>query len=137
MDTMFHARHRTFMRSVVVGGLLTLGAGAARAQTPPSSTPPAQPPAQATPEQPAATPDDVIAAKIRTAIKDEKAIAIYADSIKVIARDGLVSLKGPVRTDAEKKAIGAKADAIVGGANVMNNLIVAPDSPDLPKPTTN
>jgi len=133
---MFHARHRTFVRSMLVGSLLTLGAGTASAQTPPS-TPPAQPPAPATSPQPAATPDDATAARIRKAIKDEKAIAIYADSIKVIVSSGTVSLKGPVRTDAEKKAIGAKADAIVGEANVMNNLIVAPDSPNLPKPTAN
>jgi hypothetical protein len=117
-------------------GLLTLGAGAAAAQTPPT-TPPAEPPAPAVVEQPAATPDELLAARIRKAIKDEKAITIYADSIKVIVRDGTVSLKGPVRTDAEKKAIGAKADAIVGEANVMNNLMVAPEHADLPKPATN
>ena len=99
---MFHARHRTFTRSMLFGGLLTLGVGTAGAQTPPSSTPPAQPPAPTASQQPAATPDDVIAAKVRKAIKDEKAIAIYADSIKVIVSSGTVSLKGPVRTDAEK-----------------------------------
>lgn len=133
---MFHARHRTFMRSMLFGGLLTLGVGTAGAQTPPSSPPPAQPAPTAAP-QPAATPDDAMVAKIRKAIKDDKAIAIYAESIKVIARDGTVSLKGPVRTDAEKKAIGAKADAIAGEANVMNNLMVAPEHAELPKAPTN
>ena len=128
---MFHARHRTFMRSMLFGGLLTLGAGAASAQTPPS-TPPAQP---ATPT--AATPDDAIAAKIRKAIKDDKAITAYADSVRMMVSGGMVTLKGPVRSEAEKKAIGAKADAIAGEANVMNNLVVAPDSPGLPKPPTN
>ena len=127
---MFHARHRTFMRSMLFGGLLTLGAGAASAQTPPS-TPPAQP---ATPTT--ATPDDAIAAKIRKAIKDDTAIAIYGDSVRMTVSGGMVTLKGPVRSDAEKKAIGAKADAIAGEANVMNNLVVAPDSPGLPKPPT-
>ena len=132
---MFHARHRTFMRSMLFGGLLTLGAGAASAQTPPS-TPPAQP-ATPTTAQPAATPDDAIAAKIRKAIKDDKAITAYADSVRMMVSGGMVTLKGPVRSDAEKKAIGAKADAIAGEANVMNNLVVAPDSPGLPKPPTN
>ena len=131
-----HARHRTFMRSVVIGGLLTVSAGAASAQTP-SSRPPAQPTTPAAAPQASATPDDVMAAQIRKAIKDDKAIAAYGDSIKVIVSAGTVSLKGPVRTDAEKKAIGAKADAIAGQPNVMNNLIVAPDHPYLPKPTTN
>ena len=132
---MFHARHRTFMRSMLFGGLLTLGAGAASAQTPPSP-PPAQPPAPAVAE-PAATPDEAIAAKIRKAIKDDKAITIYADSVRMMVSGGMVTLKGPVRSEAEKKAIGAKADAIAGEANVMNNLFVAPDSPDLPKTATN
>lgn len=132
---MFHARHRTFMRSMLFGGLLTLGAGAASAQTPPS-TPPAQP-ATPTAAPPAATPDEAIAAKIRKAIKDDKAIAIYGDSVRMMVSGGMVTLKGPVRSEAEKKAIGAKADAIAGEANVMNNLVVAPDSPGLPKPSTN
>jgi hyperosmotically inducible protein len=133
---MFHARHRTLLRSMLFGSLLTLGVGAASAQTPPSSKPPAQPPTPAAAPQAAATPDEAMAAQIRKAIKDEKAIAVYADSIRVIASAGTVSLKGPVRTDAEKKAIGEKADAIAGQANVMNNLMVAPDSPDLPKAPT-
>ena len=135
---MFHARHRTFMRSMLFGGLLTLGVSAPQARrrlraahhrlshlSPAVS------------EEPAATPDDAMVAKVRKAIKDEKAIAIYAESIKVIVRDGIISLKGPVRTDAEKKAIRAKADAIAGEANAMNNLMVAPDHADLPKPSTN
>ena len=36
----------------------------------------------------------------------------------------VVSLKGSVKSDADKKAIGAKADAIAGEKNVMNNLQV-------------
>jgi osmotically-inducible protein OsmY len=122
------------MRSMVFGGLLTLGAGAASAQTKPS-TPPAQP-RTPTATQPAAMPDDEIAAKIRQAIKDDKAIAMYGDSVRLMVSGGMVTLKGPVRTEAEKKAIGAKADAIAGEINVMNNLVVAPDSPGLPKPST-
>ena len=130
---MFHARHRTFMRSMLFGGLLTLGAGAASAQTPPSQ-PTAQPTTPAA--APSATPDDAIAAKIRKAIKDDKAIAAYGDSVRMMVSAGMVTLKGAVRSEAEKKAIGAKADAIAGEANVMNNLVVAPDSPALPKPST-
>jgi len=133
---MFHARHRTLLRSMLFGSLLTLGVGAASAQTRPSSKPPAQPPTPAAAPQAAATPDEAMAAQIRKAIKDEKAITVYADSIRVIVSAGTVSLKGPVRTDAEKKAIGEKADAIAGQANVMNNLMVAPDSPALPKAPT-
>ena len=132
---MFHARHRTFMRSMLFGGLLTLGAGAASAQTTPS-TPPAEPQTPAV-AQPAATPDEAIAIRIRKAIKDDKAITAYSDSVRMMVSGGMVTIKGAVRSEAEKKAIGAKADAIAGEANVMNNLVVAPDSPALPKPPTN
>ena len=88
-------------------------------------------PAQA--QQAQATPDSEIAAKIHKAIADDKAIAGYAQTLKIIVSDGLVSLKGSVRSDADKKAIGAKADAIAGEENVMNNLVIVPTT----KPQTN
>ena len=42
--------------------------------------------------------------------------------------DGLVTLKGPVRSDADKKAIGQKVDEIAGAKNVMNNLFVSTEN---------
>jgi osmotically-inducible protein OsmY len=69
--------------------------------------------------------DADLTAKIRQAITDDKALAAYASTIKIIVSDGLVSLKGPVKSEADKKAIGAKVDAIAGANNVMNNLFVS------------
>jgi len=46
--------------------------------------------------------------------------------VKVVARDGQVTLKGPVRSDAEKQTVEAKATEIVGAGHVMNELSVAP-----------
>jgi len=64
--------------------------------------------------------------------------------VKVIVRDGKVTLKGPVRTAAEKTAVAAKATEIAGKDHVTNSLSVAPDHDKTPvkdtakeKPKTN
>ena len=64
--------------------------------------------------------------KIRTALTDDKSLSTYAHNIKIITTDGMVALKGPVRSEEEKSAIEAKAREIAGDSNVTNNLTVAP-----------
>jgi hypothetical protein len=68
--------------------------------------------------------DRDLARKIRKAIIDDKNLSIYAHNVKVIARGGTVTLKGPVPSDEEKTAIESKAVEIAGAANVKNELIV-------------
>jgi hyperosmotically inducible protein len=63
--------------------------------------------------------------KIRSALMDDKSLSTYAHNIKIIAADGMVTLKGPVRSEEEKSAIEAKARQIAGDSNVTNNLTVA------------
>ena len=82
-----------------------------------------------------ATPDSELAAKIRKAIGDDKALAAYASTLKIVVSDGLVSLKGAVKSEADKKAVGQKADEIAGAKNVMNNLFVSNDA-GKPSPQT-
>jgi hyperosmotically inducible protein len=64
--------------------------------------------------------------KIRSALMDDKSLSTYAHNIKIITTDGMVTLKGPVRSEEEKSAIEAKARQIAGDSNVTNNLTVAP-----------
>ena len=64
--------------------------------------------------------------KIRSALTDDKSLSTYAHNIKIITTDGMVTLKGPVRSEEEKSAIEAKARQIAGDSNVTNNLTVAP-----------
>jgi osmotically-inducible protein OsmY len=64
--------------------------------------------------------------KIRSALMDDKSLSTYAHNIKIITRDGMVTLKGPVRSEDEKSAIEAKARAIAGDSNVTSKLSVAP-----------
>jgi osmotically-inducible protein OsmY len=128
---MFHFAPRTFTRAVLAGSLLSLTVAVVDTQAATQAAAQAKP-AQAQPAP--ATPDSQLAAKIHKAIADDKAIAGYAQTIKIIVSDGLVSLKGSARSEADKKAIGAKADAIAGEKNVMNNLVIIGDAS---KPQTN
>jgi len=64
--------------------------------------------------------------KIRAALIDDKALSTYAHNIKIISRDGMVTLKGPVRSEDERMEIQAKAQQIAGESNVTNKLTVAP-----------
>ena len=63
-----------------------------------------------------------LARKIRKAIIDDKNLSLYAHNVKVIARGGTVTLKGPVPSDEEKTAIESKAVEIAGAVNVKDEL---------------
>jgi osmotically-inducible protein OsmY len=129
---MFNRTH-SLTRAVIAGSLFSLTVAVVETQATTLAQAPAQaqPAPQAQPAQP--TPDSELAAKIQKAIADDKAIAGYEKTIKIIVSDGLVSLKGSARSEADKKALGAKVDAIAGEKNVMNNLVIM----DAPKPQTN
>lgn len=64
--------------------------------------------------------------QIRRSLMRDKGLSTYAHNVKVIARDGQVTLKGPVRSDAEKQTVEEKATEVVGTGHVVNELSVAP-----------
>jgi len=136
---MLQARHRSFTRAMVLGGLLSLVAGAAGAQTAPDNTKVNKRDrakgAVTADQQKENAPDRELAAKIRKAIVDDKELSTYAHNVKVVVQAGKVTLKGPVRSDAEKTAIAAKATEIAGAGNVTNSLSIAPDKGKTKKPT--
>lgn len=68
--------------------------------------------------------DRELAKKIRKSITDDDSLSTYAHNVKIIVRNGSVVLKGPVRSDDEKKAVGAKAEEIAGAGHVKNLLTV-------------
>jgi hyperosmotically inducible protein len=70
--------------------------------------------------------DRDLAKRIRASITDDKSLSTYAHNIKIVAQDGKVTLKGPVRSEEEKSAIEAKATDVAGAGNVINQLEVAP-----------
>lgn len=62
--------------------------------------------------------------KIRKAIMEDENISTYGHNVKIIANNGHITLKGSVRSAAEKRKIAAKAVAVVGHSNVTNRLRV-------------
>ena len=70
--------------------------------------------------------DRELTRKIRSAVMDDKSLSTYAHNVKIISQDGMVTLKGPVRSDEERKTIEAKAAEIAGSGNVKNEMSVAP-----------
>jgi len=70
--------------------------------------------------------DRAITQKIRKAVHDDTGLSTYAHNIKIIAQDGKVTLRGPVRSEDEKNNLQAKAVAVAGKENVINQLEVAP-----------
>ena len=63
---------------------------------------------------------------IRRSIMDDKSLSTYAHNIKIVAQDGKVTLKGPVRSEEEKSTVETKATEVAGAGNVVNQLEVAP-----------
>jgi hyperosmotically inducible protein len=71
--------------------------------------------------------DRDITQQIRKAIVNDKSLSTYAHNVKIVTQDGQVTLKGPVRSEEEKKAIEEKASEIVGD-KVTSELAVKPKS---------
>ena len=66
--------------------------------------------------------------RIRRAVVADHSLSTYAHNVKIISQAGKVTLKGPVHTEDEKKAIEAKATEVAGEGNVTNEITVKGDS---------
>lgn len=64
--------------------------------------------------------------KIRQAVMDDKALSAYAQNVKIITVDGMVTLRGPVRSEDEKRAIEEKAGQIAGKDKIKSEIEIAP-----------
>ena len=72
--------------------------------------------------------DRDITQQIRRAIMKDKTLSTYSHNVKIITENGQVTLKGPVRSDDDKRAIEAKAAQIAGEDKVTSELAVKPKS---------
>jgi osmotically-inducible protein OsmY len=70
--------------------------------------------------------DREITQQIRKSIVSDKSLSTYAHNVKIITQNGEVTLKGPVRSDEEKRAIEAKATEVAGDHKVTNELNIQP-----------
>lgn len=62
--------------------------------------------------------------KIRKSLMEDKNLSTYAHNVKVISQNGQVTLKGPVRSEEEKKSVEEKARDVAGDGNVTNQLTI-------------
>lgn len=67
--------------------------------------------------------DQELTRSIRQAIIADKSLSTYAHNIKIISQDGMVTLKGPVKSDSEKKTIMAKAVEVTRSAEKVTDQI--------------
>jgi hyperosmotically inducible periplasmic protein len=70
--------------------------------------------------------DRDITQQIRQSIMKDKSLSTYAHNVKIITQNGQVTLKGPVRSDDEKRAIEAKATEVAGENKVTSELNIKP-----------
>ena len=130
--------HNTIIRIGLLAGLLLGGWTIASAQEPAQE--PAAPQADNTKvnqrdrnsnestadQQKENRSDRDITQQIRKAIVKDKSLSSYAHNVKVITQNGMVTLKGPVRSEDEKMAVAAKAAEVAGQDKVTNQLDVKP-----------
>ena len=68
--------------------------------------------------------DLALTQKIRQAVVKDGSLSMNAKNVKIIARDGVITLQGPVDSQQEKDAIATKAREIAGKDKVEDQLEV-------------
>jgi hyperosmotically inducible protein len=130
-----HCISRLMGRSLLIAGLMFGGLVAANAQQPSTQQPDntgvnkrdRQSDRVTADQQKENASDREISQQIRKALMNDKSLSTYAHNVKVITQDGTVTLKGPVRSEEEKKAIEAKATEVAGRHKVTSELEVKPE----------
>lgn len=69
--------------------------------------------------------DRKITQEIRQAITSDDKLSTNAQNVKIVAKDGNVTLRGPVKSEQEKIEIEKKAKQVAGVKNVENQLEIA------------
>ena len=134
---MHQHRLRRTVHAIVFAGVCTMIAIPAIAQTLPDNTKvntrDRAKGAVTADQQKENTGDRDITRKIRQSLMKDKTLSTYAHNVKVVAQNGQVTLKGPVRSDDEKRAVEAKATEVAGAGHVTNQMSVAPARSKRPK----
>ena len=68
--------------------------------------------------------DVKITAAIRRAVVRDNSLSMTAKNVKIITANGMVTLRGPVKNDAEKAKIAELAQSAAGNAKIDNQLEV-------------
>jgi len=67
------------------------------------------------------TSDRDLTRQIRRSLVQDKSLSTYGHNVKIVSQNGMVTLKGPVRSDEEKTAIELKAAQAAGGADKIHS----------------
>ena len=70
--------------------------------------------------------DQDITRQIRQSLMNDKSLSTYAHNVKIITQNGQVTLKGPVRSEDEKKMVESKATEVAGENKVTSQLDIKP-----------
>lgn len=73
-------------------------------------------------DQPNSERDLAVAVKIRSNLYNDKQLSTYGKNVKVIALNNVVTLRGPVNSQAEKQKIGNVANLAAPGMKIQNDL---------------
>jgi len=68
--------------------------------------------------------DLALASQIRREVVKDKSLSVLAHNCKIITQQGFVTLRGEVKTEAERATIGDIAARIAGAGKVTNSLTV-------------
>jgi hyperosmotically inducible protein len=66
-----------------------------------------------------------LTAKIRRSVDEDRSLSSDARNVKIMAHGGVVTLRGPVKTNIERMVVSEKAKDIAGDHNVKNELRVS------------
>ena len=72
--------------------------------------------------------DRELTRQIRKAIVSDKSLSTEAHNVKILTKDGAVTLKGQVKTEDEKKVVEDKASSVAGSGKVTSELSVGPNT---------
>jgi hyperosmotically inducible protein len=62
-----------------------------------------------------------LTAKIRRSLMADKTLSMDAHNVKIITQNGMVTLKGPVKSEEEKQEVATKAAQAAGGPDKVDN----------------
>ncbi len=116
---------------LVLSGAFLMSAGTLAAQAPDNTAVNKQDRSTAAPpsadQAKANMSDTQLMAHIRRDVVKDKSISTYGHNVKIVARHGRVTLRGPVHSEDEKKTIDDYARKYAGDGNVTDNLTVKGD----------
>jgi osmotically-inducible protein OsmY len=69
--------------------------------------------------------DVAITTSVRKAVMAHKGLSVNAQNVKIIAKDGVVTLRGPVASESERSTIVQMAEQVPEVQTVVNKLEIA------------